>query len=82
MPERLMPEIDREHCTLCGDCVAACPEHSLSIDPVIGIVLDEETCAYCGTCEDICPLGLISLPYDIRLAPDADCNPDCGATGA
>ncbi|NLG28743.1 MAG: 4Fe-4S binding protein [Chloroflexi bacterium] len=71
----MMPEIDREHCTLCGDCVTACPEHSLSIDPERGVVLDEGTCVYCGTCEDICPLGLISLPYEIRLARDAGSPP-------
>ena len=72
MSERIMPEIDRERCTLCGDCVEACPQHALSVQPERGIVLDEEACAYCGDCEDVCPLGAISLPYDIRLAPTRD----------
>jgi len=69
MAERVMPEIDRERCTLCGDCVNACPHDALSMQPERGIVLDEEACAYCGDCEAICPSGAISLPYDIRLAP-------------
>jgi len=60
MAERVMPEIDRERCTVCGDCIETCPEHALTID--------EESCAYCGNCEDICPLGAIQLPYSIRLA--------------
>ena len=66
--QRIMPEIDKDICILCGDCVAACPNGSLTISPEKDILLDEETCGYCGVCEDICPVGAIRLPYDIVLA--------------
>jgi len=72
MADRVMPEIDRERCTECGDCVEACPEHALTLQKGIGIVLDEEACAYCGDCEEICPQGAIRLPYVIRLAEHED----------
>jgi formate hydrogenlyase subunit 6/NADH:ubiquinone oxidoreductase subunit I len=75
MAERIMPKIDRERCTLCGDCVEACPNDALSLERERGIVLDEEACAYCGDCEDVCPLGAISLPYDIRLGDVASTHP-------
>lgn len=68
MAERVMPEIDRERCTACGDCIEACPEHALALQPETGIALDEESCAYCGDCEEVCPHGAIRLPYEIRLA--------------
>lgn len=61
-----MPEINREICTLCGQCVASCPHGAASL--VAGqIVLDEDACDYCGDCEEICPVGAIGLPYDIIL---------------
>ncbi len=68
MTKQVMPEIDREICNLCGECLAACPVHALSLSPTEGIVLDEELCAYCGDCEGICPEGAIRLPYEIRLS--------------
>jgi hydrogenase-4 component H len=68
MVERIMPEIDSAHCTLCGDCVKACPSGALALHPECGIVLDREACVYCGDCEDICPVGAIRLPYKISLA--------------
>ena len=69
MTKKVMPEIDREICDLCGDCLAACPTQALSLDAERRvIVLDDEHCAYCGDCEAICPAGAIRLPYEIRLA--------------
>jgi formate hydrogenlyase subunit 6/NADH:ubiquinone oxidoreductase subunit I len=68
MAERNMPKIDEALCTLCGDCVPACPRSALSISPQAKIQLDGERCAYCGDCEDVCPVGAIALPYEIVLA--------------
>ena len=63
----VMPEINQELCTLCGDCIGACPTSALAI-AAERLLLDEAKCAYCGDCEDICPMGAISLPYDIVIA--------------
>lgn len=43
-------------CTLCGRCVAACPEDALAVD---GRKLrqDRERCAGCGACVDACLTG-------------------------
>jgi ferredoxin len=63
---KMNPEIDLTLCTLCGDCVAACPYYAVEI---VGdrLVLNEERCVYCGDCEDLCPMGAIALPYEITV---------------
>jgi len=68
MAQKVMPEINREVCILCGDCVGSCPTGALTLTEK-AVVLDEELCAYCGDCEDICPQGAIMLPFEILL-PD------------
>ncbi|MFP3897601.1 MAG: 4Fe-4S binding protein [Anaerolineales bacterium] len=64
--DRATPEIDRERCTLCGDCVEKCPEEAVHIHAG-EVIIDEELCEYCGECEDICPMGAIALPYEIVM---------------
>ena len=63
----VMPEIVVALCTLCGECVRACPVGALSLTANCRLVINTETCRYCGDCEEICPRGAIRLPYDIVL---------------
>jgi ferredoxin len=67
MTERIMPEIDQGLCTLCGDCILACPTGAASLAADGQIVLAEERCAYCGDCEEICPVEAIKLPVTVVL---------------
>jgi len=62
----LVPEIDRQRCDLCADCVAGCPSGALSLDEA-GLHLDLDRCAYCGDCEDLCPKGAIRVPFEVVL---------------
>ena len=64
--KRPMPEIDRERCTLCGDCVKNCPQGAVHICSG-KVILDEALCEYCGECEDVCPMGAVALPYEIVI---------------
>ncbi len=52
---RTQPELMyfRERCLGCGTCVAACPEHAISLSD--GGVTTSTACRVCGTCEDACP---------------------------
>jgi NAD-dependent dihydropyrimidine dehydrogenase PreA subunit len=73
--------VDERKCTLCGDCVEACPWQALSIVDD-KLVIDRELCAECGACLDFCSLGAIC---EVEPAPvavvDASSKPilDAGA---
>jgi len=69
-----LPEIDRDICDLCGDCLEACPTGALSIS-ARELSIDYDLCAYCGDCEDVCPKGAIRLPFEVVLR-DAEDLPD------
>ena len=52
------PEVDREKCDACYQCVEYCPAKAMSINsgpPVI----DHKTCIECYCCDEVCPQGAI-----------------------
>ena len=63
------PVIDREVCTLCGECADRCPASCIAFDKEqadIGINIDE--CIFCSLCEDVCPVKAISMSKEFELA--------------
>ena len=48
------PELDPAKCTLCGECVEACPYQALSI---VGerVERDDDKCQSCDHCSEVCP---------------------------
>jgi len=57
--------IDEKKCTLCGDCVEACPWQALSLAEG-ELVIDRDLCAECGACLRLCPVG---ASYEVESAP-------------
>ncbi|HUW65781.1 MAG TPA: aldo/keto reductase [Spirochaetia bacterium] len=49
-----------EGCTLCGTCVAVCPQKALRLGPR-GPVVEEEICLHCGYCGAACPEFLLRI---------------------
>jgi ferredoxin len=60
-----LPELIEERCTLCGLCVAACPNHGINLDENGPVFEGRERCDACGTCEDVCPEGAIVTQFEI-----------------
>jgi len=62
--------VNEERCTLCGDCVEACPWQALSLAEG-KLVIDRDLCGECGACLRLCPVGAI---YEVEPAPVAALN--------
>jgi NAD-dependent dihydropyrimidine dehydrogenase PreA subunit len=67
MAATLLPEINTDICTGCGDCVAVCPTGALALVGGKAVMARPELCIYDGECEPICRVAAIQLPYAIVL---------------
>ncbi|MBE2221974.1 MAG: 4Fe-4S binding protein [Anaerolineae bacterium] len=65
-----LPQIDKDICTGCGDCIVICPTNALALESGAAVVTDSSACNYCAECETICPVDAIALPYQIILESD------------
>ena len=55
----LIPKIDRNICTHCGECARACEFSAISVSPK-HIMVFEYLCHGCGVCSMVCPVKAIS----------------------
>lgn len=60
--QRKQPEVflDKDKCTLCGQCVAVCPSEASSLSATSSII-DRSKCIGCGKCAEVCPNGARKL---------------------
>ncbi len=59
-------EVDTQRCAGCGQCVAACPYHSIELQQGFARV-NGYLCKGCGTCAAVCPNKAMSMiHYDDR----------------
>lgn len=61
MPRQELPDIDERRCTLCGDCLFACPTECLYLVRRTEIVVAPQNCISCGICEAVCPVTAIAM---------------------
>ena len=59
----VIPIIDKEKCTGCGDCVEVCPPQGITVIDDVAVI-DPRFCEECGVCVDECEEGAISLPRE------------------
>lgn len=53
----MVPIIDKEKCTFCGDCARACIYHALVVIPTRrSTMVFPELCHSCGVCSFVCPV--------------------------
>jgi ferredoxin len=57
----VIPVIDRDRCTGCGECVKVCPSQCIEVKDEKAAI-EKRFCEECGECVDACPEQAISLP--------------------
>lgn len=63
-----LPEIDRETCDGCGECVEVCHSSVAAIVDGKAAVTQPGACDDCADCEAVCPLEAIHCPFEIVFA--------------
>jgi MinD superfamily P-loop ATPase len=59
--EQTLPAIDLRTCTLCGDCVRACPTECLKVVDSRNLAVIPQMCIQCDVCAAICPERAIRM---------------------
>lgn len=60
--ERSFVEVNYDHCSYCGACVAVCPPDCITLVDAT-LLIDEKTCTLCQRCIPVCPTGALSMEY-------------------
>lgn len=55
------PQVDYEHCTMCGDCAKACTVRALEMDKSGRVLFEPSYCVNCGACVVVCPDDAIHM---------------------
>lgn len=61
----VLPRIDRDTCTGCGDCVDVCHANALAIQELKALIVGAGDCDYCTDCEAVCPVSAIACPFEL-----------------
>lgn len=56
-----VPECDFERCTLCGDCVEACPLRACDLVGSGTFAVEPTYCTGCGLCAEVCQPGALKM---------------------
>lgn len=72
-----VPVCDRSLCTMCGECVRACPVHACSLDSGGRFSVEPAYCLGCGACAVACPEDALAMepcdPHDLVVRdPNAE----------
>lgn len=63
----VLPKIDGDKCTGCGDCVEVCHVNALGLQNMRAAFALPQLCDYCSDCEAVCPAGAIRCPFEVVL---------------
>ncbi len=58
----MIPIVNKDLCTGCGNCVEICPPGAISLKND-HVFIEDELCEECGFCAAECPVEAISIPF-------------------
>ena len=56
-----IPECDFSKCTMCGDCVRACPTYACDLVGAGRFALESAYCVGCNLCVEVCPEHALTM---------------------
>ena len=56
-----VPEVDKEKCAGCGECVEVCPVDVYELQDGKSVVVNEEECLGCESCLEVCEEDAITV---------------------
>lgn len=56
-----VPACDASLCTMCGDCLKACPQHACDLDAQGRFSVEPAYCVNCGACAVACEEGALTM---------------------
>jgi len=56
-----VPDIDKEKCIGCMQCVENCPDACIKLNPGRKAEANLDHCKGCGICETLCPVKAINM---------------------
>jgi MinD superfamily P-loop ATPase len=60
----MIPVIDKESCTGCGDCLEICPPQAICFQNEKAHI-EDDLCEECGFCVAECSVEAIALPFPL-----------------
>jgi ferredoxin len=60
----MIPVIDKENCTGCGNCLDVCPPQAIIFQNEKAHI-EDDLCEECGFCVAECPVKAISLSFPL-----------------
>ena len=55
------PEVNREECVGCGECIDVCPVEVYELQQEKSVVVNEDECLGCESCVEVCESGAITV---------------------
>lgn len=60
----MIPVIDKDACTGCGNCLEVCPPQAIILEDQKAVI-EAEFCEECGFCAAECPSDAIAIPFSL-----------------